>query len=99
MRWWIKLLAALLAAALLLWLGWNMLGGLVNVLNGAQINASEPDPMFAEEARLPVRPPEMDAEESAPEKPTLDDIIFEEGAPVDKTADELIREAQNKADS
>lgn len=94
MRWWIKLLAALLAIALLLWLGWSIAGSFVKLLSGADLNASEPDPMFAQEMELPVRPPELDAEETAPDRPTLDDYVMEEGAPVDKTADELIREAQ-----
>ena len=99
MRWWMKLIAALVAIALLLWLGWSMVGGFLKVFNGAALNDSEPDPMFAREAELPTCPPELDEEQAAPDHPTLDDYVMEEGAPVDKTADELIREAQEKADS
>lgn len=98
MRWWIKLIAALIAIALMLCLGWNLLNGIFKVLNRAE-SVSEPDPMFAQEAELPTRPPEMDAEETAPDHLTLDDYAMPEGAPVDKTADELIREAEEKANS
>lgn len=94
MRWWIKLLAALTAVAVLAWLGWSLASGLVGLLRGADLNASEPDPMFAQEAEIPTRPPELDAEEAAHNRPTLDDYPPTEGAPVDKTADELIREAR-----
>lgn len=94
MRWWIKLAAALLAVALMLLLGWGMIRGMVGLLNGAQLNDGEPDPMFAQTTALPTRPPELDEEEIAPDRLTLDDLPAQEGAPVDKTADELIREAQ-----
>lgn len=94
MRWWIKLIAALAAIALLAGLGWSLLQGMVGLLNGAQLNASEPDPMFAQEIVHPTRPPELDEEAPVPDRPTLDDLPAQEGAPVDKTADELIREAQ-----
>lgn len=96
MRWWIKLLAALVAIALLLWLGWSLVGGITKLLSGAELNAGEPDPMFAEEAAHPTRPPELDEEIVPEKKPTLDDYAPIEGAPVDKTVEELIREAQRK---
>ena len=99
MRWWIKLIAALLAAALLAGLGWGMVRGMLGLLNGADLNLSEPDPMFAEETPLPTRPPMLDEEGIVPDRPTLDDLPAIEGAPVDKTAEELIREAQQKAAS
>lgn len=99
MRWWIKLISALIALALLLWLGWTMIGGMMGLLSGAELNMSESDPMFAQEAELPTRPPYLDEEGEAPDRPTLDDLPMAEGAPVDKTADELIREAQQRADS
>ena len=96
MRWWIKLLAALIIIALLLCLGWSLVNGITRVLNGAQLNAGEKDPMFAEEVQHPTRPPELDEEIIPEKKPTLDDYAPMEGAPVDKTVDELIREAQQK---
>lgn len=99
MRWWMKLIAALIAIALLIWLGYCMIGGLVDLLRGADLNASEPDPMFAQETAQPTRPPELYEEGSVPDHPTLDDLPVPDGAPVDKTADELIREAQLRAAS
>ena len=99
MRWWIKLLAALLAIVLLAGLAWRLVSSLVGVLNGADMSFGEADPMFAEEMEIPTRPPELDAEEEVPQRPTLDDLPMPEGAPVDKTADELIREARQGADS
>lgn len=99
MRWWIKMIAALIAIALLLALGYGMVRGIFGLLNGVDLNLSEPDPMFAEPAVLPTRPPELDEEGIVPDHPTLDDLPVPEGAPVDKTADELIREAQQKTDS
>ena len=96
MRWWIKLLAAILVIVLLLWLGWNLVDGTVKLLSGAELNAPEQDPMFAEEAVHPTRPPEMDAEIVPEKKTTLDDLELPEGAPVDKTADELIMEARER---
>lgn len=98
MRWWIKLIAALIVIALMLWLGWNLLGGVWKVLSNAEF-VSEPDPMFAQEAETPTRPPELDAEMQAPNHLTLDDYSMPEGAPVDKTADQLIREAQDRTNS
>ena len=50
--------------------------------------------MFAEEAVLPTRPPELDAEVVPPEHPTLDDYVPEVETPVDRTVEELIEEAQ-----
>ena len=96
MCWWIKLLAAVLVIALLLWLGWSLVNGVTKLLGGAGLNVSDQDPMFAEEAVHPTRPPEMD-EEVVPEKrPTLDDLVLPDGAPVDKTVDELIDEARER---
>ena len=99
MRWWIRFAAAIIALALLVWLGWSMISGLVDILSGADLNLSDPDPMFAEEAQLPTRPPELDMEIVPPDRPTLDDYVPEVETPVDKTADELILEAQQKADT
>lgn len=99
MRLWMKLLGAILVIALLLWLGWNMVSGIVGLIGGADLSASEPDPMFALEAEIPTRPPELDAEEPAPQRPTLDDYVPEVETPVDKTTDQLIREAQNNSNT
>lgn len=99
MRWWNKLLLALLAIAALLFVGWRLLQGIGALLNGADLNAGEPDPMFAQEAQLPTRPPELDLEEAPAEHPTLDDYVPEVESPVDKTADELIREARQNRDT
>ena len=96
MRWWIKLLAAIIAIVLLLGLGWGLVNGITGMLSGADLNAGEKDPMFAEEAVHPTRPPELDEEIIPEKKPTLNDYVPTEGAPVDKTVDELIREAQQK---
>ena len=96
MRWWIKLLAALAAIVLLLGLGYRLVSGVTVLLRGAGLNLSEPDPMFAETTPLPTRPPHLDEEAAVPDRPTLDDLPAPEGAPVDKTADELIREAQQR---
>jgi len=89
-------LTALLVLALLLWLGWSFVGGIAKLLSGAELNAGEPDPMFAQEAVQPTRPPELDSEVVPERKPTLDDYAPTEGAPVDKTVEELIQEAQQK---
>ena len=99
MRWWLKLIAALIVIFLLLGLGWGMIRGVTALLNGADLNLAEPDPMFAQEEAQPTRPPQLDEEGTVPDHPTLDDLPMQEGAPVDKTADELIREAQQKANS
>lgn len=96
MRWWVKLLIGLVMVALMAWLGWGMINGFVRLLNHAQTGDGEPDPMFAQEAELPTRPPELDEEGAFEERPTLDDYAPVEGAPVDKTVEELIREAQQR---
>lgn len=96
MRWWLKLLTAIIVIVLLLWLGWGLVNGITDMLSGAELNAGERDPMFAEEVLHPTRPPELDAEIVPEKRPTLDDYAPTEGAPVDKTVEELIREAQQK---
>lgn len=94
MRWWIRGIAALIAIALLLFMGWRLVQGIGSLLGGADLNFAEQDPMFAEEAEQPARPPELDAEEAQPEHPTLDDYVPEVESPVDVTVEELIRRAQ-----
>ncbi len=95
MRWWIKGIMLLLVIALLLFAGWKMVRGMGALIAGVLPSGSEPDPMFAEEAEpLPTRPPELDAEAPQPSHPTLDDYVPEVESPVDMTAEELIRMAE-----
>ena len=98
MRWWIKGIAALLVIALLLFVGLRMTQSLGRLLSGVDLSAEEADPMFAEEAEIPTRPPELDAEGTQPEHPTLDDYVPEVETPVDVTVDELIRRAREAAE-
>ena len=97
MRWWIKGIAALLVIALLLFMGWRLMQGIEGLIAGMNLSDADSDPMFAEEAEQPTRPPELDAEESQPDHPTLDDYVPEVETPVDVTADELIRRAEEAA--
>ena len=85
MRWWIKGIAALLAIALMLFVGWRLVQGLGAALSGLDLNAGERDPMFAEEAEIPTRPPELDAEVAQPDHPTLDDYVPEVETPIGNT--------------
>ena len=94
---WIKLIAALAAIAVLAYLGYAVVRGAFDFLSGADLNAGEPDPMFAEEPELPTRPPELDAEEAQREHPTLDDYVPEVETPVDRTVEQLIEEAKSAA--
>lgn len=94
MRWWIKLISLVLLAALLAWLGYSLITGLVGLLDGAALDAGERDPMFAEEPETIERPASLDAEEPPPDHPTLDDYVPDVQSPVEQTIDELIREAQ-----
>ena len=91
---WIKLIAALAVIAVLAYLGYAVVRGAFDFLSGADLNAGEPDPMFAEEAETPTRPPELDAEVPQREHPTLDDYVPEVETPVDRTVEELIEEAR-----
>ena len=94
---WIKLALALVLIAALLYFGYAVVRESFGFLSGAELNSGEPDPMFAEEAELPTRPPELDAEEPQREHLTLDDYVPEVETPVDKTAEELIEEAKAAA--
>lgn len=94
---WIRLAVALVVIAVLAYLGYAVVHGTFNFLSGADLSAGEPDPMFAEEAEVPTRPPELDAEEEQIEHPTLDDYVPEVETPVDKTVEELIEEAKATA--
>lgn len=91
---WIKLIAALIVIAVLAYLGYAVVQGTFDFLSGADLNAGEPDPMFAEEAEIPTRPPELDAEVPQKEHATLDDYVPEVETPVDRTVEELIEEAK-----
>ena len=94
---WIKLAMALVLIAVLLYFGYTVVRESFSFLSGAELNSGEPDPMFAEEAELPTRPPELDAEEEQREHPTLDDYVPEVETPVDRTVEELIEEAKAAA--
>lgn len=96
MRWWLKLIFALAAIAVLLAVAWALLRNTGALLGWTDGGAGAPDPMFAEEAQTPTRPPELDAEETPLPHKTLDDYVPEVETPVDKTAEELIREAQER---
>ena len=93
----LKLVAALAVIILLAALCFGMVKGLVAFLNRSDFDAGEPDPMFAEEAVQVTPPPELYVEEAQKEHLTLDDYVPEEESPVDKTAAELIEEAQAKS--
>ena len=94
---WIKLALALVVIAVLLYFGYAVVRESFSFLSGAELNSGEPDPMFAEEAALPTRPPELDAEEEQIEHPTLDDYVPEVETPVDRTVEQLIEEAKSAA--
>lgn len=97
MKKWIKWVLLLLVLAALVWLALNLSNGLLSLIGGADVNASEPDPMFAEEMETVTRPPELYAEETQKPHKTLDDYQAPDAAPVDKTASELIEEAKKGA--
>lgn len=94
---WIRLAVVLAVIAVLAYLGYAVVQGTFDFLSGADLNAGEPDPMFAEEPELPTRPPELDAEEAQREHPTLDDYVPEVETPVDRTVEQLIEEAKSAA--
>ena len=94
---WIRMAVVLAVIAVLAYLGYAVVQGTFDFLSGADLNAGEPDPMFAEEPELPTRPPELDAEEAQREHPTLDDYVPEVETPVDRTVEQLIEEAKSAA--
>ena len=94
---WIRLAVVLAVIAVLEYLGYAVVQGTFDFLSGADLNAGEPDPMFAEEPELPTRPSELDAEEAQREHPTLDDYVPEVETPVDRTVEQLIEEAKAAA--
>lgn len=93
----IKLVVAVLVVLLLASLCFLLARGVLGLLNRGDLDLPEPDPMFAEQTVAPTRPPELYAEEAPKQHSTLDDYVPDEETPVDKTAEELIREAQSQA--
>ena len=94
MKWWIRLFSAIAAVILLILLCILLVRGVSDMLLRGEINAAEPDPMFETPAETVSPPPELYAEETQRPHKTLDDYIPEVETPVDKTAAELIEEAQ-----
>lgn len=90
----IKIIAGAILIIALIALGFIVVRGTVDFIKNADINASEPDPMFAAPAEIVTRPPVVDA--TQPPHKTLDDYVPDVETPVDKTAEELGREAQNR---
>ena len=94
---WLKLTAGLVAVALLALVLFGMGRAFLGVLNAIHADGgrTEPDPMFREEPERVTRPPELD-ENGQPvaiaEDPSLG-WVYEEQSPVEKTAEELSREA------
>lgn len=89
---WIKIVVVFVLALALVWIGLSLGNGLIGLISGADFEG-EKDPMFAEEAEMVTRPPEIYPEETQKPHRTLDDFVMEESSPVDKTAQELIEEA------
>ena len=85
----IKIIAGVILIAALI-----VVRGAVGFIKNADVNASEPDPMFAAPAEIVTRPPVV--EKTQPPHKTLDDYVPDVETPVDKTAEELGREAQNR---
>lgn len=85
---------ALAAAVLAVVLAAQFLTGSLKLLNSD--GPGERDPQFAEEAARETRPPELDETGRAAdleEDPSLG-WVYENETPVDKTAEELSREAE-----
>lgn len=84
---------ALLAAALTVVLAVQLFSGSLKLLRGG--GPTERDPQFAEEPTRETRPPELDENGqpvSIEEDPSLG-WVYEAETPVEKTAEELSREA------
>ena len=90
----IKIIACVLLIIALIALGFVVVRGAVSFIKNADVNAAEPDPMFAAPAEIVTRPPVVDA--TQPPHKTLDDYVPDVETPVDKTAEELGREAENR---
>ena len=87
------LIAAAIVAALLLLLTVRLLPRALRLTRTG--GSGEPDPQFAEPAQAVTRPPEADAGVLPPQLGDDPSARWEQGelTPVDKTADELAREA------
>ena len=96
MKRWFWIAVVLIVVVLLAFAALNLGSGLVGLISGADFEG-ERDPMFAEEAETVTRLPEIYPEETQKPHKTLDDYVMEESAPVDKTAQELAREAAEGA--
>lgn len=92
-----KWIVAALLCAMLIALLYAVFSGLFGTLPLLHSDSGEKDPMFMEPVETVTRPPELDAEETQRPHGTLDDIEIEDGAPVERTADELALEAEQKA--
>ena len=89
--------AALIAVVLIAVLAARLASGALNRVGGA----SERDPQFAEPAEAVTRPPELIGEAGAPgaEGDPSEHWDLGEQTPVDKTAEELSREAARESAS
>ena len=100
LRLWIKIFAGLAAivlmAALIVALG-RMLMATLNVIH-TDGGAVEPDPMFAREEPVATRPPELDGTDGEIYLHTDNSANWQgdNQTPVDKTAEELAREAADQ---
>lgn len=97
MRNWIRLIAGLAAAAVMIWFLVRAGGFVLRLATTGGTVGTEPDPMFAEEMEMTTRPPELTGEagETVPQDNSANWVIDVE-TPVDRTADELIREAEQQ---
>ena len=94
---WAVAAVAVIAAVLAVSLAAQMIGGTLRLLRDG--GATARDPQFAEPAETVTRPPELDGNG---EPVALDDDpsaswVYEAETPVDKTAEELSREAAAEA--
>lgn len=88
---------AAIAAVLAVVLAAQLFSGTLRLLNSGETTR---DPQFAEPAESATRPPELD-EYGRPVDPDADpskDWVYEVETPVDKTAEELSREAETEND-
>ena len=92
---WLKLIVVLVVLLALVWIALNLGNALLGLISGADLGGDR-DPMFAQETMSATSPPEIYPEETQKPHKTLDDYVPEEETPVDKTARELIPEAQSE---